>query len=80
LELSAAEELTALEYLEILQKNGFEVSQSSTSIQRESSERGRISLVAMPVSKSTTFNIKGRFSTISRAGVLMLIAFKISKN
>lgn len=83
LELSAAEELTAFEHLDVLQKNGFElveVTEVTPSpdpissleggttidvdavVERQGGRR-RFHLVAMPVSKKTTFNMKGTFST-----------------
>ena len=60
LELGAAEELIALDHIDILQKNGFEISQSTSSSQEsDENERRRVNLVAMPFSKSTTFDMKG---------------------
>jgi DNA mismatch repair protein PMS2 len=56
LELTAAAELTAMENIDILRQNGFEVS-----IDEADPEGGscRLKLVAQPVSKSTIFNVKG---------------------
>lgn len=64
MELSVAEELIALEYQELLKKNGFEISESESTYEeygeeQQATTRGRVNLVSMPVSKSTTFDIKG---------------------
>lgn len=48
----------ALENLEILRSNGFEVDVDEA---KPPGRGERISLVAMPVSKETTFDFKGQF-------------------
>ncbi|KAH7907597.1 MutL C terminal dimerization domain-containing protein [Hygrophoropsis aurantiaca] len=55
LQLTAADELLALENLDILKQNGFEVAQRETDT---SGEEHRLELMAQPVSKSTTFDMK----------------------
>ena len=55
LELTAAEELVALENLDALTQNGFEVSVDEGA----DPGQGRIKLVSQPVSKNTTFDMKG---------------------
>jgi len=67
LELTASDELVAIENLDVLKKNGFELEvredpdiemlddePSGTQVHR------RLKLVAQPVSKSTMFDMKGR--------------------
>lgn len=53
LELTAADELVALENMSVLQQNGFEVA-----IEEEQSVGRRLRLVAQPVSKNTEFDIQ----------------------
>ena len=56
MELTAADELLALENIEVLRDNGFEVAIDDGA----EPSHGRIKLVAQPVSGSTTFDIKGK--------------------
>lgn len=56
LELTAADELLATDNIEILRQNGFEVAADETS---GTGLGHRLQLVAQPVSKSTTFDMKG---------------------
>jgi DNA mismatch repair protein PMS2 len=56
LELTAADELLAIENIEMLRQNGFEV------VEVDDPNTGlghRLQLVAQPVSKSTDFDMKG---------------------
>ena len=56
LELTAGDEIVAMENLDILLSNGFEVKVDED----KAPGRGeRISLTAMPISKETTFDFKG---------------------
>lgn len=55
LELTAADELLAMENSDILRNNGFDI----TVDEDGEAFRGRIRLVAQPVSGSTTFDMKG---------------------
>ena len=54
LELTAADELVALENMSVLQQNGFEVA-----IEEDQPAGRRLRLVAQPVSKNTEFDIQG---------------------
>jgi DNA mismatch repair protein PMS2 len=56
LELTAADELTAIENLPILRANGFEVDIDE---EKPPGRGERVKLVAMPVSKETVFDFKG---------------------
>jgi DNA mismatch repair protein PMS2 len=56
LELTAADEMLAMENIEVLQQNGFEVDVDDDT---GSGLGHRLKLVAQPVSKSTTFDMKG---------------------
>lgn len=56
LQLTAGDEIVAMENLEILRSNGFEVDVDED---KPPGRGERISLVAMPVSKETTFDFKG---------------------
>ncbi|EKM52503.1 uncharacterized protein PHACADRAFT_260955, partial [Phanerochaete carnosa HHB-10118-sp] len=57
LELTASDELLALENIDILRQNGFEIDTEGGSEEQGESRR-RLRLVAQPVSKSTVFDIK----------------------
>lgn len=58
LELTAGDELVALENLEVLRQNGFEVDLQTTT--DDTPVQGpRLSLTAQPVSKDTVFDMKG---------------------
>lgn len=64
MELTASDELVALENLDVLRRNGFEIEE----VGEEDGFRqsGRLQLMAQPVSKSTTFDMKGKFFSFSR--------------
>lgn len=55
LELTAADELVALENMGVLQQNGFEVT-----VEGDQPAGRRLKLVAQPVSKQTEFGIQGK--------------------
>ncbi|EAU83597.2 DNA mismatch repair protein [Coprinopsis cinerea okayama7 len=62
LELTAGDELLAIENLEVLRNNGFEVEMIEENMDGEETPRsqgGRLRLTAQPVSKSTVFDMKG---------------------
>lgn len=54
LELTAADELVALENMHVLQQNGFEVG-----LEEEQPAGRRLRLLAQPVSKNTEFDVQG---------------------
>ena len=54
LELTAADELVALENMDVLQQNGFEVA-----VKEDQPAEWRLELVAQPVSKNTEFDTQG---------------------
>lgn len=54
LELTAADELVALENMSVLQQNGFEVA-----VEEDQPAGRRLRLVAQPVSKNTEFDSQG---------------------
>jgi len=58
MELMASDELVAMENIDVLKKNGFEVDVDSEG-PGECGKGSRLRLTAQPVSKSTVFNIKG---------------------
>ncbi|KAI5999253.1 MutL C terminal dimerization domain-containing protein [Pisolithus albus] len=63
LNLTAADELVALENLDVLKRNGFEVGPVEVSAgidcdEEESSPNARLHLIAQPVSKDTVFDMK----------------------
>jgi hypothetical protein len=77
LELTASDELVAIENLDVLKRNGFELEvredpdSDVEMVDDESSGsqmRGRLSLVAQPVSKSTMFDMKGSWSSFPTNG------------
>ena len=55
LELTAADELVALENMGVLQQNGFEVS-----LEEDQPPGRRLKLMAQPVNKNTEFDIQGK--------------------
>ncbi|KAI5824843.1 DNA mismatch repair protein MutL [Schizophyllum commune Tattone D] len=55
LELTAADEMIARDHLDVLRQNGFEIEDSGTG---NDSDGARLRLVAQPVSKSTTFDMR----------------------
>ena len=63
LELTAADEMIARDHLDVLRQNGFEVEDSGAG---DDSDGARLRLVAQPVSKSTTFDMRGGCSPIHR--------------
>ena len=60
LELTAADELLALENIDVLRQNGFEIDTNQDGDVASGQDR-RLKLVAQPVSKSTVFDMKGWF-------------------
>lgn len=56
LEFSAGDELLALDNLDVLRQNGFEVQEASES--ESQTRRPRLNLIAQPVSKSTVFDLR----------------------
>jgi len=54
LELTAADEIVALENLAVLQQNGFEVE-----LEVDQAAGRRLRLLAQPVSKNTEFDVQG---------------------
>lgn len=75
LHLTAADELIAVENMDILKRNGFEVAQLDSSADttnmdhdeeegdEEGMQSGRLHLLAQPVSKDTVFDMKGEGRT-----------------
>jgi DNA mismatch repair protein PMS2 len=55
--LSAAEEILALENLEVLQQNGFDIEVNED--ENRDPSVPRLVLVGRPISKSTVFDMKG---------------------
>ena len=62
LELTAADELVALENIDVLRQNGFELDVSEDRVPGQ-----RMQLTAQPISKSTVFDMKGEFEPSSGA-------------
>jgi DNA mismatch repair protein PMS2 len=58
LELTAADELLAVENIEVLRQNGFEIDVNGDK-DTPAGNGQRLRLVAQPVSKSTVFDTKG---------------------
>lgn len=54
LELTAADELVAIDNLDVLKQNGFEVD-----VDPDADAGSRLRLVAQPVSKNTNFTVQG---------------------
>ena len=61
LELTAADELVAIENIDILRRNGFEIEIDDSGPQGGH----RLSLVAQPVSKATVFDMRGKYMWLS---------------
>jgi DNA mismatch repair protein PMS2 len=57
MELTASDELLAVENIDVLRLNGFEVEIDGDS---DGSQGSRLKLTAQPISKSTVFDMKGR--------------------
>jgi DNA mismatch repair protein PMS2 len=55
LELTAADEILAVENIDVLKRNGFEVVRQGD----DGEEEGRLHLVAQPMSKDTVFDMQG---------------------
>ncbi len=53
--------MVAIENMDVLRQNGFEVEDADDDEVQEMGSGGRLRLVAQPVSKSTEFDIKGQF-------------------
>ena len=62
LELTAADELVALEHADVLRQNGFELA-----LDADAPAGRRVTLTAQPVSKSTVFDVKGVSPLLSEA-------------
>ena len=60
MELTASDEIVAMENLDVLRQNGFEVEVDES----EGSQGGRLKLIAQPISKRTVFDMKGQFSFV----------------
>lgn len=56
--MTAADETLAIDNIDVLRKNGFEIDVRDEAEDEASVER-RLHLTAMPVSKSTVFDMKG---------------------
>ncbi len=69
LSLSAADRLVAMENMDVLQRNGFEVGVAKDG--RGTTEE--LVLIAQPVSKSTVFDMKGASIPISHSAFLYLV-------
>jgi DNA mismatch repair protein PMS2 len=59
--LTAADEILAVENIDVLKRNGFEVVRQGVD-DDDDEEEGRLHLVAQPVSKDTVFDTKGMMS------------------
>ena len=70
LELTAADELVALENIDVLRQNGFELD-----VSEERPPGQRVQLTAQPVSKSTVFDIKGEPRLLGLSSLGMLTKF-----
>ncbi|KAJ7187290.1 hypothetical protein C8R46DRAFT_1207248 [Mycena filopes] len=70
LELTAGDELVALENLDVLRQNGFEVDESQAATDDDDSpaqgQGARLSLTAQPISKDTVFDMKDLEELIHR--------------
>lgn len=53
--MTAADEILAVENIDVLKRNGFEVTRQSG----HDDDEGRLHLIAQPVSKDTVFDMKG---------------------
>ena len=62
LELAAADEIVALENIEVLRQNGFELD-----VSEDLAPGQRMQLTAQPISKSTVFDMKGQPKLSPRA-------------
>jgi DNA mismatch repair protein PMS2 len=65
LEFTAADEMLALENIDILTQNGFEIEVDESDITEDSR---RLKLLSIPISKNTVFDVKGEYS--ARTGLL----------
>ena len=57
MELTASDELLAIENTEVLRQNGFEIDVDN---EGECGRGNKLKLVALPISKSTVFDMKGK--------------------
>lgn len=57
LEFTAADEMLALENIDVVRQNGFEIEVDESPVAEDSR---RLKLLSIPVSKSTVFDIKGK--------------------
>lgn len=58
--MTAADELVAVENIDVLKANGFEVEVD----EEASPSQGRVKLVAQPISGNTTFDMKGLYNIV----------------
>jgi hypothetical protein len=63
MELTASEELLAMENIDVLKQNGFEV---DVVHEGECGQGSRLKLTAQPISKSTVFDMKGSLCRCAR--------------
>ena len=70
LELTASDEMVALENINVLQQNGFEID-----VDGEASvgQGNKLKLTAQPVSKNTTFDMKGGLNNDNIFWALVLL-------
>lgn len=61
IEMTASEEMVAIDNLDILKLNGFDIQ-----VDYEAPPTQRIKIISQPVSKNTMFNTKGRHNCIFR--------------
>jgi DNA mismatch repair protein PMS2 len=61
LELSIVDELTALDHIDVLKKNGFVLQVDK---EAPEGERPKVRLVAQPMSKNTMFDMKGESDSL----------------
>ena len=59
LELTVSDQNLALDNIEVLRQNGFEIGTEEGT--EGDGDRSRLKLVAQPVSKDTVFDMKGKF-------------------
>lgn len=79
LELTAADELVAIENLDVLHLNGFDISIDEEDLAGSRTQQyGRIKLVSQPVSGKTTFNVKGIILSVFSAYLISNNIFKFT--
>jgi DNA mismatch repair protein PMS2 len=77
MELTASDELLAMENMDILNQNGFEVEVDG---EGECGHGCRLKLTAQPISKSTVFDMKGWSRPLLHVRQLNVFVAQISKN